>query len=213
MAGLGFTKLQAVNLMLLAVGQSRSSSLTATSGTDDCAEAHYFLDMATEEVIAEGHPGATKVSSYTASAGGEIDLASAEPLAVRVRGSGKYEKRELTIQGTKVYDTMLGTTACFGNAEVVTLEVFKLASASSPANFEDLPPDLKHKITHRAAQNYRAYKRFDPNFDAMMARQTQRTESTADRDWMRPRGGSPMQPIQLPPIGSNPPAQVATPYR
>ena len=203
MAGLGTTKLEAVNSMLIAVGQPRATALTATSGTDDCAEAHYFLDIVIRQCICEGHPGVTKIANYTASAGGEIDLSSAEALALRVRGVGKYKSRNLSISGTKVYDGDTGLTACFGNAEVVTLEVFKAVSASSPNNFEDLPEDLKEKIIDRATLFYRGRKRFDPGFDAMLARDQNRSESVVARQPNMSPIPSQSQPIQFGPIGDS----------
>lgn len=204
MAGLGLTKLEAVNMMLLAVGQPRASVLTATSGTDDVAEAHTFLDIIIRQCICEGHPAVTKSAYYTASAGGEIDLSSAEPLALRVRGTGKYKSRNLSILGTKVYDGDTGLTACFGNGEIVSLDVFKAASASSPNNFEDLPEDLKEKIVDRATIFYRGRKRFDPNVDAMLARDQNRSENVVARAPLTQPIPSQIQPIQFGPIGSGP---------
>lgn len=201
MAGLGMTKLHALNMMLAAIGQMRVAALD-TGGSSDVAEAEYFLDLVAEEVIAEGHPSSTRVVALTASAGGEIDLSSLAPLTVRVVGVGKYRHRSFSITGTKVWDEDLGVTACFGNAEVVTLELFEKPSASSPANFENLAPDLKHKIVHRATVYYRARKKPDPLMDGLLARDAQRTEVTADRN--RPAntmgvGG----PFQYEPVSPN----------
>ncbi len=194
MAGLGRTKLEACNQMLLAVGQMRVSALD-NGGSSDVAEAEYFLDMVIEECICEGHPSTTKIATLTASAGGVIDLSSASALALKVRGTGKFRHRSLSIRGVEIYDEDFGTSACFGNAESVTVEIYEAASASSPADFEDLAPDLKHKIMHRAVQYYRARKRPDPLMDSLLMRDSQRTENAADQPWAREHPGFP-GPVQ-----------------
>lgn len=181
MAGLGMTKLQAINMMLLAVGQMRVSALDS-SGSSDAAEAEYFLDLVVEEIIAEGHPSTTRVVTLTASAGGEIDLSSLASLAIRVQGTGAYRHRSFSIRGVKIYDEDAGATACFGNAEEVSLEIFEKVSASSPANFEELAPDLKHKVVHRATAYYRARKKPDQLVDGLLLRDAQRTELTSSRN-------------------------------
>lgn len=208
MPGLGMTKLQAVNAVMLACGQGRASSLPATSDTSDAGEVHYFLDMSIEECICEGHPCSTQVLTVSASAGGEVDLSSLAPLALRVYGTGKHEAKLFTISGVKVYDTFMGTTACFGNAESVTLKIYKNLSASSPDNFEMLAPDLKQKVVHRATQFYRSRKRFDPNYDAMLTRDMDKSGQTVDTEFARPRGGTPYAPTHYAPLGSAPPVQV-----
>lgn len=177
MAGLGLTKLMTVNRMLLALGMGRVTALD-TSGASDAAEAEYFLDQMIDAAILEGHPSCVERHVSITASSGVVDLSSAHSLTRRVEGSGKYQGRKFSIRGTSVYDEILASTTIGTGSEIVTLDLYKAASASSPANFEDLAPDLKHLIAERAVQEYRYTKRPDPNVDATLARRVNRAEIT-----------------------------------
>ena len=179
MAGMGMTKVQAVSEILMSVNLMRITALAGPTDSSDAGEAEFVLDRMIEEVISEGHPSASRIASITASSG-IVDLTSPAPLAVKVRGVGKYRSRNFTLQGTFVYDPDLGSTTIGSGSEVFTLELFELASASSPANFENLAPDLKRLIVDRAKLRYRLIKRPDQFVDAALVRDVNRSEQMRD---------------------------------
>lgn len=196
MAGLGLTKLQVINRMLLALGAGRVAALDS-GGASDAAEAEYFLDQLIDQAIIEGHPSCVERHVSITCSGGEIDLSSAHGLTRRIMGSGKYQGRKFSIRGTKVYDEIAGSTVIGAASEVVTLDLFKAASASSPANFEDLAPDLKYAIAERAVQEYRFTKRPDQLVDATLARRVNKAEIAAAMSDETPFEQRPKPPRRL----------------
>lgn len=201
---LGMTKLQAVNLMLLAVGQMRVSALD-TGGTSDAGEAEYWLDHIIEQKVAEGHPSCSKVIHQAADGSGEIDLSSVAANAIRVIGLGKFRHRPLSIRNVKVYDEDRGTTACFTAAEVVTLEVYEYPDSNATNKFEYLAPDFKHYIADEAAKYYRQMKKPDQLADAFNAQKAQRSELNKDMKVPPIRHGNGYTGVNYNQIGGAPP--------
>lgn len=201
MAYFGLSFLQAINMSLATIGHGRITAVPGASDPSPGGEAQYHLNLAIQEVIAEGHPSTTALVSFTAS-GGVISLSSYADKVLRVFGTGKHEQKEFSIQADNVYDPHTGSTACFGATETVILKLYTMVAAesASPLHFDNLAPDLKMKIARRAAQAFRAMKMPDQLADAITGRAAARAdavaatlEPTPDTSGLSPRFGEQQQ--------------------
>jgi len=167
---------------------SGSDSTPSIDGT------YYVLTAPTANTFTIKPSAAVTVAGANGTAtsqSGEIPLGNAAPRALKIRGTGKHEKKDLTIRAQLVYDPDAGVTTCFSAAEAVTLEVFEQVATTSPENFEELAEDLKQAIIARAVQSYRARRKPDQLSDAFLARDVSTRENIRDRPTRRERPENP----------------------
>ena len=185
--------------------------ITGSDSTPSIDGTYYVATVVSANAFTIKPAAAVTVAGTTGTAtstSGEIPLGNAAPRALKIRGTGKHEKKDLTIRAQLVYDPDAGVTTCFSAGESVTLEVFEMVATTSPENFEELAEDLKQVIIARAVQSYRARKKPDQLSDAFLARDVSTRENLRDRPSRRERPenpspgygwpGAPGQPVQSP---------------
>lgn len=179
------TDLQAVNMMLSAVGIRQVSSVSAETGSDDASDALRTLYRYNTIVQSRGWPCNTlKGVAYTASdvGGGVYNISfttilgtgSKKPLRVECVAPGRYRGNIELIGDTAVIASE--NTKDFGSAVSIYVDlVWEL-------DFEDeVPADLQYVIVQEATKAFQMDRRANQLLDMQLQEQVAKAEVSANR--------------------------------
>jgi len=191
--GLGLSKLDAVNEMLEAIGQTRFSALSSSGSwptksynSDIAGTAEQILDRVSREVQSQGFEFNTlKSKAYTIGAPGAITFAS-NVLAIKPAGPTQF--KNIAIRGSGAYD-LEGDTAVFA-AGTYYFDVIVVL------DFDDCSPRGKDAIVKAATQVLQRRFRGDPQRDQEPVYEQVNAQVRADR----PKASDAEQPLGKLPV-------------
>lgn len=183
------TKLQAVNMMLSAVGIRQVASASSETGSDDASDALRVLNRTNTLIQSRGWPCNTlRAQSFTTDddgaggAGVKLDFSTVsingtarEPLRVECLAPGRYAGN-IELLGDLALITTEGTTSFPANTTIIMCDiVFEV-------DFEtECPPDLQHLIVAEATKAFQMDRRANQILDQQLAEQAAKAEITANR--------------------------------
>lgn len=183
MAILGYTKLEAVNIISQAAGGERYAALD-TGGTSMAGDIEYYLDIWDREIQSWGWPENTDFRRPYTPTGSPLKVQVASD-TLFVRSSMDAESRRYTLRGDYVYDTETRSDE-FSSATVIYLDTVKKLS------FENLSPTTKTLIVQFAKMNYQIHRKGDPVLAQFHAQQAALFDMMAAR--VQPLGRSFINP-------------------
>lgn len=201
MSDSGITKLEAVNVMFMHLGQARVSALDSTGtwpnlsyGSSEAGEAEYVLDYVSRRVQERGFHGNTDrhVALTAADIGGSVFKFNLPSNTLKIMGSGNYATREYAIRAGYLYDRYLNTDT-FADGDTVTVDIVR------HLNFIDCDPTIREMITDEAVQEWRRMRLPDALRDTLLAEKRLASINAMDRVHVRApiEQVQPTQPIYL----------------
>lgn len=169
MAVLGYTKLEAVNIIAQSIGEGRFSDLTSTTAAD----IEYYLDIWDREIQSWGWPENSDFARSYTPTGSPLKIQVASD-TLWVRGHDAYDQHRYTLRGDYVYDTRTQSDE-FASATAIRLDTIKKLS------FENLAPTTKQFIVKYAMMNYQIHRKGDPILTAFHAQQAALFDQMAAR--------------------------------
>ena len=163
MANMRFSRLTAVNRILMFAGEQPVNSLS-DDGINDTTLAEALLDQCNAEIQKEGLHVNTEIFTYTPDEDGFISLPSGT-----LRVDCPKFNRNVTQRGyqpTRLYDLDNNTYVFTDDIEIEI--VIGMA-------FEDLPADIQFAIVDKAARMYQMSTVGDVNMDAILSEQELRS--------------------------------------
>lgn len=206
----GYSKLEAVNRMLMARGIQRANALDSTGsfpsltyGSSDAANAEYILDLVSSRVQTSGWPCNTTYYRTLTSASSKHVLPN-YTLNVIAAGANEGDIFSIKKVGTEflLYDVRRGSTTFSSSIPLqhnVTIHLVELL------DYEACSPDVKELIAVEAAKEYLAMQFPDPlrlNYLSIMSNAANATARRLD-----PRPPAASVPPNPQPMMMQPPAQ------
>ena len=173
------SKLNAVNLMLAAAGESKVSTLIS-DGVNDTAVAQQILDESIIEVLTDGWDFNTVKKTFSPTIDNEIVVSENY---LRVDGEDANYRDRLTVRSNLLYNLDDDTN-------VFTTDV--VARVTQNLSWEDIPSAVRYYIARYAARVYQNRVLGDPSTDQILAQEELRAwerckkhdSKTADRSWI-----------------------------
>lgn len=137
------TRLEAVNMMLRAIGQTGVQSLEASLGNRDSENAQQELRVTLKTILAEGwHFNTEKGFPIDPNEAGEITIPNN---ALKVDTAGRSKQLDLVRRGTRLYDRVEHTYA-IGKTVYVDMVI--------ALEFEELTPTARYYVAVKATRRF-----------------------------------------------------------
>lgn len=156
----GYTRLDAVNRMLMASGEQPVNTLLS-DGTNDVSLAEAILDDSIIEILSRGWSFNTEVQKFYRDSNNKITLSEN---ILHFTPWGEYQDYRLVQRGDYLYDPV-NNRDTFPDDEYVELKViYKL-------EYDEIPTEIQFYIADHAARNYQMKTQRSREMDAYLAEQ------------------------------------------